>query len=296
MGKLITILLILYHFYADDTQLLKSINPNSLDDQMKGINSLELAINKISDWMFSNKLQLNKDKTEFLIIGLKKQLNKILPKALMLENDTIFCKPEVRNLGVLFDENLNMKSHINKLCKDCYFQVHNIYKIRPFLTLEAAKSLVHASIMSKIDYCNSLFCGLPSTTINKLQKVQNAAAYLITRRNRNNPTANLQFLHWLPIVARIEFKVISLTYKCLNGLAPKYLSDLLQPYVPTRTLRSATKQLLMVPQWNLKTAGYRCFSSSAPRLWNPLPEHIKRSMTLQTFKKHLKTYLFKKYL
>ena len=97
-------------------------------------------------------------------------------------------------------------------------------------------------------------------------------------------------LHWLPIKFRIQFKVLLLVYKVLNGLAPKYIKELLMPHKPRRHLRSEAKGLLDEPRTRLKF-GDRAFSISAPRLWNALPQQLKDSTSCQAFKKCLKTHL-----
>ena len=104
----------------------------------------------------------------------------------------------------------------------------------------------------------------------------------------------LQQLHWLPVSSRIQFKILLLTYKALNGLAPQYLADLIMFYTPGRTLRSSSQYLLHTPKWNLSTYGRRSFSSAAPVLWNALPLHIKMSPNVNNFKSQLKTYLFER--
>ena len=115
----------------------------------------------------------------------------------------------------------------------------------------------------------------PSTNL-KWQRVQNAAARLLTRtRKYDHITSTLVSLHWLPIQARADFKVILLTYKSLHGLAPLYLSGLLAPYSPIRSLRSQDAGYLVVPKIFFFAAGRRAFSCKAPLLWNKLPVSIK---------------------
>ena len=101
-------------------------------------------------------------------------------------------------------------------------------------------------------------------------------------------------LHWLPIKQRIEYKLLLLTFRSLHGLAASYLSDLLIRYEPTRALRSADAHLLEVPRCRLLTQGEKAFSSAAPRLWNNLPLAMRATDSLSSFKKQLKTLLFKK--
>lgn len=100
-------------------------------------------------------------------------------------------------------------------------------------------------------------------------------------------------LHWLPVEKRINFKILYFTYRIVNGLAPIYLSQLLVPYVPRRDLRSADKLLFCQPSYSTKSYGFRAFTVSAPCLWNKLSMDIKCSPSIATFKRKLKTHLFK---
>ena len=107
--------------------------------------------------------------------------------------------------------------------------------------------------------------------------VLNSAARLVTLTPKaNHITPILRKLHWLPVSARIDYKILIMVYKCLNGTAPKYLRAMLQVYSPTRTLRSKSKNLLIEPSFNQVTYGSRAFSVAAPRLWNKLPFHIRQ--------------------
>ena len=168
-----------------------------------------------------------------------------------------------------------------------------IWKIRQYLTTEAATSLIHAFISSRLDYGNSLLAGLPDTDILKLQKIQNTAARILTRTKKyDHISPILKDLHWLRVRERIEFKILMLTYKCLNDLAPPYLSELLEDYVPPRSLRSESQLNLKVPRTRLRSFGDRAFSHVAPVLWNELPVAIKTASSLDTFKAKLKSHIF----
>ena len=132
-----------------------------------------------------------------------------------------------------------------------------------------------------------------SDTVAKLQKCQNITARVVTRtRIRNHITPVLINLHWLPVEQRIQYKLLIQVYMALNRLAPEYITDLLQAYVPTRTLRSAGALLLLEPKTTTRW-GARAFSKAAPRLWNTLPTTIRHTASLASFKIGLKTYLFK---
>ena len=111
-------------------------------------------------------------------------------------------------------------------------------------------------------------------------------------RRRDHISPVLSSLHWLPVRFRINFKILLFVFKARHGLAPSYISDLLKPYVPTRSLRSAGQMLLVVPKSNLVNRGDRAFSVAAPKLWNELPLHIKQATSLSIFKTRLKTLFY----
>jgi hypothetical protein len=130
-------------------------------------------------------------------------------------------------------------------------------------------------------------------TIERLQRVQNCAARLITgAARRDHISAVLRDLHWLPVQLRIDFKILLLACKCINGTAPVYLRGLLTLYCPQRALRSADKLLLQEPRSRSVTYGDRAFACAAPRLWNKLPSSLRASSDVSAFKKDLKTFLF----
>ena len=109
-------------------------------------------------------------------------------------------------------------------CQAAYYHIHNIRRIRKFLTHDSTQTLVHALIMGRVDYCNSLLYGLPEVHIRKLQRVQNSAARLIAGTPRfSHITPILHNLHWLPIKSRINFKIIIITLKAIYGQAPEYI-------------------------------------------------------------------------
>ncbi len=156
-----------------------------------------------------------------------------------------------------------------------------------------AETLIHAFMTSRLDYCNALLGCCSARLINKLQLVQNAAARVLTRiRKYDHISPVLSTLHWLPIKLRIDFKILLITYKALNGLAPQYLSELLLHYSPSSPLQSQNSGHLIIPRISKSTAGGRLFSYLAPKLWNNLPNTVQEADTLCQFKFRLKTHLF----
>ena len=186
-----------------------------------------------------------------------------------------------------------MLSHVNNICSLSFYYIYYIRRIRKYLSHQTAISLIHAFITTKLDNCNSLLCGLPTIHINKLRRVQNAAARLVTNTPRTcHITPILKDLHWLPIKYRIEFKIVLLIFKCLYGLAPQYLVNLIAVAAQSiYTLRSRNATLLVSANARcLPTLGDRAFQ---PKLWNSLPAEIRNIQSLTSFKRALKTYFFK---
>ena len=124
----------------------------------------------------------------------------------------------VKNLGSWFDSRLNMLTHINKTCSSTFYHLHNIRRIRKYLTRQSVESPIHVFVTSKIDYCNGLLhvYGLPSSHILKLQRVQNAAARLVIGSPRFcHITPVLISLHWLPIKFCVNNKIVLLTFQIM---------------------------------------------------------------------------------
>ena len=164
----------------------------------------------------------------------------------------------------------------------------------PCLTDTALVTAIHAFVTSRLDYCNALLSGVPLKLVSRLQRVQNAAAKLVKRaRKFDHVSPLLQQLHWLPIKNRIVFKILCLTFKALHNGTPSYLADILEYYHPSRNLRSSHHKLLSIPHTNLKNAGERSFAHTAPSLWNGLPLELRVMDNYSSFKRKLKTHLFK---
>jgi hypothetical protein len=150
--------------------------------------------------------------------------------AMQVGDCLVRSSPSVRNLGVIFDTRMSMEKQVISVCKSAYAQLRNIGRVRRYLTNRAARSLTNGLVASRLDYCNSLLCGLPKTVTKRLQQVQNTAARIVTRTPRSEHiTPVLKRLQWLP------FKTLMHVFKCLHGQAPGYLSDMINAYQPPGT-------------------------------------------------------------
>ena len=130
-----------------------------------------------------HKFKLNEEKTEFMLIRTRQQLSKVRTDSLLVAGTVVSSVSEARNLGVWFDFKFQFQTHINKTCQSSFYYIYNIRHIRKFLSFEAAKTLVQALVISRLDYCNSVLYGIPAIHTNKLQRVQNVAARLLTNKS-----------------------------------------------------------------------------------------------------------------
>ena len=275
--------------YADDTQVYLTFSPS---ERNAAIQKLENCVSDIKLWTTTNKLKLNDSKTEIIHITSKFRNSTPLPP-IRIGDSLVQPVTSARNLGVTFDCHLNLKTHIRNICRSAWFGIHTIGKLRKYLDDKSTEKLAHAFVTSRLDFCNGILHNLPLSDLKKLQHIQNAAARIITRCSvGDNITPVLHKLHWLPIQSRTTFKVLLTMYKISNGDAPEYLSDLVEPYTPSRSLRSSSLNLYSIPRIHSKTYGEREFSWMGPSLWNALPDALRKSPTIDSFKRNLKTHLF----
>ena len=251
----------------------------------------------IKSWMDSMRLKMNPSKTEFIYFGSKPQLKKCEVQSLKVSGDLIQRADMIRYLGVYMDAHLTYKHHVTKKCKAAMINYFKIKSIRTLLDVKTTARLCLSLCISHLDYCNSVLYGLPDTTLNRYQRIQNMCARLTLRRGRRESiTECLKELHWLPIKQRIQYKILTLTHKCLNKIGPRYLQDLIHLRPSSRGgLRSAIEpNLLTIPKTKCKTFADRSFSVCAPVLWNALPATLRtKSLSFRKFKKDLKTHLFR---
>ena len=291
LGTILREMGIMFHLYADDTQLYLSFK---LQDCKNAVKKMEQCVDVIKDWMANNFLKLNADKTEVLYLGKPSMLKKLEEPRLLIGSDEISHSDSARNIGAIFVNTMQADKQIGQICKGAWNQLRNIGKIRSFLNPVCTERLVHAFVTSKLDNMNCLLYGSPQWQLDKLQRVLNSAARIITHTKKSEHISPvLMDLHWLPICQRINYKILLLTYKSLHGKAPSYLKDLLSHKKVTTNLRSNDKGHLMIPKSNSARYGDRAFCHVAPTLWNALPQHIRDCRTVDSFKKVLKTHLFK---
>jgi hypothetical protein len=208
---------------------------------------------------------------------------------------TIQPSVSVKSLGVYLDQNLSYDHQLKSVGKTCYYQLRQIRLVCRRLDSDLIKSVLQAFISSRLDYCNSLYTGLPAYRLSYLQRIQNSAARVYSRtRKRDHITPILQDLHWLPVVARVRFKIGVFAYKAHCGQLPLYLRNLCRDVsdIHSHQLRSVSHHNLCVVRTATTHYGDRTFQVAAADIWNELPVSIRSAVSVASFCSNLKTFLF----
>ena len=164
------------HSYADDLQIYAHSDPK---EAYTLVASFSNCVDAIKEWMTSNRLRLNPDKTEVIWLDSPRRLHHCPMTPMFISGATITPSTKVRNLGVTLDSNLSMTSHVNKLISLCFFHIRQLRLVRRSLTVDTAHALVRLMIHSRLDYCNGVLAGSSVETVRRLQSVLKSVARLI---------------------------------------------------------------------------------------------------------------------
>ena len=153
----------------------------------------------------------------------------------------------MRNLGIIFDQFLSLDDYISSVCRSTHF-LRNIGRIRHLLSQNATAQLIHALILIRLDYCNSVLYNLPKNSILRLRKIQNHAARILTKTSRRDHiTEVLIDLHWLKIEERTVYKLLILTFNAfIEHTALLYLCELIEQQKSSTNTRLANDTFLLI--------------------------------------------------
>ena len=212
-----------FHFYADDTQLYVHLNHKNAPAAFDSLNN---CLNDVKEWMATNKLKLNASKTEFIILGNKRQRSLLEPHLpVNILGNLLQPSESVRNLGVWFDADFSFSKHVQNVCKGCFAQLRDFRRVRRYLTTDASILVANALVSSRLDYCNSLFRSLSKFNLHKLHAmyIQNSAARIVSNTSKFTSISPIhRALHWLPLESHSIFKTANLVYRFLQTGTPKY--------------------------------------------------------------------------
>jgi hypothetical protein len=283
-----------YNAYADDLQLYTALSVASTPD----LKELETCILELQTWYWHNDLLLNSSKTELIFLGTRQRLRsfKAAFPTIRLSDSEIQPSDTIKVLGVTLDCCLTFDAHVTSLVRACNFHLRALKHIRPYLTIDVAKSIGAAFVNSRLVYCNSVLYNTSTFNISRLQRVQNNLARTVAGDLAKFCSTSdlLQQLHWLPICHRIEFKLASLGFTCLHSQQPAYLRELLSYYAPGRCFRSSADSMLLDKPRTRTRIADRSFSVAVPTVFNVLRSELRHANTLSNFKTALKTDLYRR--
>jgi hypothetical protein len=165
----------------------------------------------------------------------------------LLGSTSIAVSGNVRSLGVTIDDTLSFNTHVNEVCKAANYHLRAMRHIRKCISVDDAKLIAVSMVSAKLDYCNSMLYKTTQSNLANVQRLQNSLARVVTNtRKYEHITPVLAELHWLPVTARIEYKIALLTYKTLVTKQPSYLNELIHVHLPIRSLRSAKQNNRLV--------------------------------------------------
>ena len=241
---------------------------------------------RVEKWLIANKLTLNASKTEVMLIGSRQRLSTFHnPLSLIVDGAPISQVSSTKSLGVHIDQNLSWNVHVEKLCKKIASGVGALKRVRSFVPYETLRSVYMSLVQPHFDYCDSVWGSCTKALANKLQKLQNRAARILTHSNYDvNADFLIQQLGWKKLHSQRSIHKAVMIYKSLNGLAPDYLSAkfLDRSSVCNYSLRGTEGKLAVpMPHTNYMK---NSFSYSGAVLWNSLPIELRQANSLTAFR------------
>ena len=297
--------------YADDSTLYLKLNSTSNSTETESaIIYVQNCLHEIKAWMVHNFMKLNDDKTQLLVFGKQYNLNKYPTNIELNFDGTIInnidlndpkMKDKGKSLGVFLKNDTSMTRQIASVKQSSYNVLHNLRDIKEYLTEDTKLLLINSLVISKIDFCNALYMNIPQYQINILHKLLNYCIRFIYNLPKRMSVRDYYLKsHILPAKLRIKFKCLLIIHKCIYGSAPMYLKSLLEfrnDNPISYSLRSTTDNLALQTVHTARTSNFakRGFSVYAPCIWNELPMNLRSCTNTETFKKLLKTFLFRQY-
>jgi hypothetical protein len=274
-----------YIAYADDLQLMTRTSVSCIGDAFQKLNS---CIEDLIIWFKSNSLCNNAKKTECIIFCSKNQINTLQSAPLIkVGTATISSSACVRNLGVLLDQHMSMSAHVDNTCKIAFAHLRNISKLRRSIDNSTCAMLVHGLVLSRLEYCCSLFYGINTSEMKKLQRVIKASIRVVEKLKKSDDVS--QFFtsaKYLNMENRITWRICSLVYNALARSAPSNIAAAIQIKERNRQLRSSSNVQLEVTVMK-KLIGERAFRSVAPRVMNTMALEEIHLSSIHRFRNHV---------
>ncbi len=269
--------------YADDTEI---------DFSSKSVTEIETKINddlnSLTDFFQRNKLSLNIKKCEYMTVGTKHKTEGV-KLDIKVDDQVIEQVPASTHLGSTIDENLKWTLHINKLIKKLSSKIGILRKLKTILPTQTLITLYNAIILPHFDYADIIYEAGNKGDLDRLQRLQTKAARIISGTSIKTSRINMfKSLKWLTLANRRTLNKCTMMYKCMNNSAPPYLVTLFANKEHSHNTRHSSS--LHVPR--ARTEYYKkSFEVSGACAWNNLPDSIKYTDSICSFKSRLKEYL-----
>ena len=275
--------------YVDDSKLYLSFPVRDVNTIVQQINE-DLSL--IASWCCHNHLLINPDKTKLLVMGTRQMLQKLPDFHITLLGKEIAPCASALDLGVQVDATLGYNELVTNITSTCTDSLCQINRIKHLLDSRTLENVITSLVFSKLYFCSTVWANTSKTNVRKLQKIRNFAARILTgTRKYEHITPVLNDLRWLSVPAMLAFYDAILTFKCLRGLAPKYLSSSFNRRASVHGRNTRNKIKLDIPAFNT-AAGQRSFIYRAVKCWNTLPEEIIKCESLHSFKSKAKSHFY----
>ena len=274
--------------YADDNNIICAGKSTS-----DIVALMETTLYKANVWFKSNRLTVNTNKSCIIPITTRSRLNTLFENLeIKLNGSKLDICTNTKVLGVHIDQTLSFKNHIDQLTKRVSPKIAVIHRLRPILSSDILNIIYQTTVQPIFDYCLSVWGTFSKQNINNTQKLQNRAVRAVTGNfdYKSSVSSMIKQQNWMNIKERTEYFTAILMYKCLNDLAPTYLSNKFNfvsdahPY----STRSTTNNKLALPKPNSELLK-KSFYYNGSRIWNELPSNICNAESLGKFKHLYKT-------
>lgn len=278
------------NLYADDTLIYCEGN------SVKEVNDrLQECINSVSDWYNGNNIILNASKSNTMLIASRFKLNKNTESLkITLNNQILPMVSDFKYLGIEIDSNLHWTKHVNKLCKVLGYKLSQLSRLRNNVPSDILRKIYNSGIQPIIDYALTVWGTTINVNINRVQRLQNYAARIISRNFDYINTRGIdlvKFLGWMSVKQRFLYFQILLMFKCIHGHAPVYLLNnitLESEISNVNTRRHPLDLYIPIPvnEFHKKILFYR-----GAKAWNNLPGEIRNITNFNAFKNKLKHFI-----
>ena len=276
--------------YVDDSKLYISFPMKDIDIIAE---QLTEDLRRIAAWCCANSLLINPDKTKLLLLGTRQMLRSAPEDFhVTLLGKQLHPVSSAKDLGVTIDASLTYDEHVSNVVSSCTASLCQINRIKHILDRQTLITMFDALVFSKLYYCSSVWANTSKKNLEKLQRVQNFAARIITGTKKHEHISPvLRELNWLPVHLTVQYRDTVMAFKCMKGLAPSYLCEKFRKRSEVHSRATRNNNMLNVPFFK-SASGQRTFHYRATKLWNAMSDDMKNYDHIGPFKHSLKRSLW----